>query len=59
MKKLSDQRQAGLKDRMSAIEGIRRGLESVARGEGIPLDEFERKMRQRLRSLQVRQLPHK
>lgn len=36
-----------LMDRLEAIEGVRRGLESVARGEGIPLDEFDRNIRKR------------
>lgn len=36
-----------LMDRLDAIEGIRRGLESAARGEGIPLDQFERQIRAR------------
>lgn len=34
-------------DRLEAIEGIRRGLESAKRGEGIPLDQFEEQIRSR------------
>ncbi|MGA2501656.1 MAG: type II toxin-antitoxin system Phd/YefM family antitoxin [Tepidisphaeraceae bacterium] len=31
-------------DQREALEGIRRGLESIERGEGIPLDDFVKQM---------------
>ncbi len=34
-----------LLDRLDSIEGIRRGLESARRGEGIPLPSFAKQMR--------------
>jgi prevent-host-death family protein len=34
-------------DRAEAVEGIRRGLESVARGEGKPLKQFDEEMRKK------------
>lgn len=34
-----------LVERAEAIVGIRRGLDSMARGEGIPLDDVEQRMR--------------
>lgn len=34
-------------DEVDTIAAIRRGLESIDRGEGVPLEEFDRRMRQR------------
>ena len=36
-------------DRAEAIEGIRQGLEQAKRGEGTPLDDYDRRMRRRLK----------
>jgi PHD/YefM family antitoxin component YafN of YafNO toxin-antitoxin module len=36
-------------DRIEAIEGIRRGLESKKRGEGKTLEEFDKEMRKKYR----------
>lgn len=36
-----------LVERAEAIVGIRRGLDSIARGEGIPLEEVELQMREK------------
>ena len=41
------QRLAELADRAEAIEGIRRGLDSMKRGEGIPLEEADQAIRRR------------
>ncbi len=37
-------------DRAEAIEGIRRGLESVARGEGLPMEEVFAELRAKYRA---------
>jgi len=42
------ERMSDLADRAEAIEGIRRGLEDVAAGRTMPLDEFEAALRKRL-----------
>ena len=47
------QRLAELIDRAEAIEGVRRGLESMENGEGRSLEEFDRAMRKRHKSLKV------
>ena len=44
----SYQRLLELADRADAIEGIRRGLESAARGEGIPANEVYSRIRAKL-----------
>jgi prevent-host-death family protein len=44
----SYQRLLELADRADAIEGIRRGLESAARGEGLPAEEVFARIRARL-----------
>ena len=36
-----------LVDRLEAIEGIKRGLEEAARGEGVTLEEFDKEMRRK------------
>jgi prevent-host-death family protein len=36
-----------LVDRLEAIEGIKRGIESFERGEGIPLEELDRRLRKK------------
>jgi len=41
----SYQKLLDLMDRIEAIEGIRRGLEEMERGEGRPLEEFDAYMR--------------
>ena len=43
----SYQRLLDLAERAAAIEGIRRGLESAARGEGRPVDEVFAELRSR------------
>jgi PHD/YefM family antitoxin component YafN of YafNO toxin-antitoxin module len=39
-------------DRIEAVEGIRRGLESKKRGEGKTLEEFDQEMRKKYKILQ-------
>ncbi len=41
------QRLLGLLDEVGAMERIRRGLRSVARGAGVPLEEFDATMRRK------------
>lgn len=41
------QRMLELADQMDTIIGIREGLDSIDRGEGMSLDEFKRRMREK------------
>ena len=46
------QRLSELVDRVEAVEGVRRGLESIAAGTGRSLDELDLAMRKKHKSLQ-------
>lgn len=41
------QRMLELADRMDTLLAVREGLDSMRRGEGIPLEEFDREMREK------------
>ncbi len=43
----SFQKLVEMADRWETIEGIRRGLEQAKRGEGLSLDEFDKRMRKK------------